>query len=60
MCKLSIISSSLNSGYYPCPLMSTDECNELLGGTEICLMGTRVSPYIATQKWSSHRQLFPP
>ena len=38
------MSSSLNSGYYPCPLMSPEERNELMGGTEVRLMGTRVSP----------------
>ena len=39
-----LISSSLNSGYYPCPLVSPEEHNELMGGTEVHLMGTRVSP----------------
>ena len=38
------ILSSLNSGYFPCQLMSPEERNELMGGTEVCLMGTRVSP----------------
>ena len=29
---------------FPRPLMSTDEHNELMGGTKVHLMGTRVSP----------------
>ena len=39
-----LVSSSLNSGYYPCQLMSPEECNEQMGRTEVRLMGTRVSP----------------
>ena len=31
-------SSSFNSGYYPCPLMSPEERNELMGGTEVRLV----------------------
>ena len=34
----------LKHRYYPCPLMSPEEHNELMGGTKVHLMGTRVSP----------------
>ena len=44
--ELTGLSSSLSSGYYPCPLMSPEEHNELMGRTEVRLMGTRVPPII--------------
>ena len=41
------VSSSLNSGYYPCPLMSPEERNELMYKTEVS----------HSKRWLSHRRL---